>query len=196
MLLLVAGKRHEQHDMRQQALKILLDRHSAKLFRIIVRMGITHQLAEDILQEAFLKLWLKPEKFSHDKGSRLISWLTRLVMNLAIDYQRGNARKAETMRDDFASDHLEMLTDHSADYQQIQEQEIRQEIFLQAFAQLPAKQKQAINLCFFEDYSNQQAADIMGLKLKALQSLIVRGKQNMRDYAQAKQQQNLSVGEA
>ncbi len=170
----------ENDENRRNALRILIDRHSSKLYRIVVRMGATKETAEDILQEAFIKLWLHPEKFNLEKQHQFISWLTRLTMNLVIDFQRKMGRKAEILTDNFDR----IATDNASTDN---EDNRRYQLFICAFQALPAKQKQAMNLCFFEDYSNQQAADMMGLKLKALQSLIVRGKQNMKNYVNKEQ---------
>ena len=49
-----------------------------------------------------------------------------------------------------------------------------------ALRNLPERQRTALNLCFYEELSNQEAADIMGIRLKALQSLIMRAKANLK----------------
>ena len=48
---------------------------------------------------------------------------------------------------------------------------------------LPETQRMALNLCFYEGLTNQEAADIMGLNLKALQSLIIRAKSTLKEKA-------------
>ncbi len=166
------GDRFEQEETRRNVLKILTERHSPRLYRIIKRMGVNSETAEDILQDAFIKLWLAPEKFNGKH--QFISWFTRVVMNLTIDYQRKIGRRAEIITDDFTRFADEKSNDA--------DEEARYKIFIKAFQSLPQKQQSAVNLCFFENHSNQEAADIMGLKLKALQSLVMRGKQNMKDY--------------
>ena len=166
------GDRFEQDETRRNILKILTERHSARLYRIIKRMGVNSETAEDILQDAFIKLWLTPEKFNGKY--QFISWFTRVVMNLTIDYQRKIGRRAEIITDDF--------TMFASEKSNATYEEVRYKIFIKAFQSLPQKQQSAVNLCFFENHSNQEAADIMGLKLKALQSLVMRGKQNMKDY--------------
>ena len=50
---------------------------------------------------------------------------------------------------------------------------------------LPERQRQALNLCFDEGLSNQEAAEIMGLNLKALQSLIMRAKTTLKERMKA-----------
>ena len=48
-------------------------------------------------------------------------------------------------------------------------------------AALPERQRTALNLCFDEGLSNQEAAEVMGLKLKALQSLVMRAKTTLKE---------------
>jgi RNA polymerase sigma-70 factor (ECF subfamily) len=52
-------------------------------------------------------------------------------------------------------------------------------------AALPERQRTALNLCFDQGLSNQEAADVMGVKLKALQSLIMRAKTTLRERMKA-----------
>jgi RNA polymerase sigma-70 factor (ECF subfamily) len=56
-----------------------------------------------------------------------------------------------------------------------------QRLLEQAIAALPERQRTAIHLCFGEDLSNQDAADAMGMNLKALQSLIMRAKTTLKE---------------
>ena len=51
----------------------------------------------------------------------------------------------------------------------------------QEIAALPERQRTALNLCFDEGVSNQEAADIMGMNLKALQSLLMRAKTTLKE---------------
>jgi len=67
----------------------------------------------------------------------------------------------------------------SADQVMVRREE--QRMLEQAIAALPERQRTAINLCFGEDLSNQDAADAMGVHLKALQSLIMRAKTTLKE---------------
>ena len=50
-----------------------------------------------------------------------------------------------------------------------------------AMQELPQKQRSALNLCFYEGLSNKEAADILGVGVKALESLLMRGKAGLKD---------------
>ena len=68
------------------------------------------------------------------------------------------------------------------DGQEISLQKKQKQSLLDLFIQeLPEKQQIALNLCFYEGLSNQEAAEIIGIKLKALQSLIMRAKTTLKE---------------
>ncbi len=57
-----------------------------------------------------------------------------------------------------------------------------QEVMLEAIIQdLPERQKTALNLCFYEGLTNKDAAGVMGVSVKALESLLMRAKAGLRD---------------
>jgi len=60
----------------------------------------------------------------------------------------------------------------------------RQELLDRYLLQLPERQQIALNLCFYEGVSNKEAAEIMGINLKTLQSLIMRAKTNLKEKLQ------------
>jgi RNA polymerase sigma-70 factor (ECF subfamily) len=79
------------------------------------------------------------------------------------------------------------LEDDSAvidEHERTEERMIRvqeQEALEKAIAGLPERQRMALNLCFDEGLTNQEAAQVMGLRLKALQSLIMRAKTTLKE---------------
>ena len=56
----------------------------------------------------------------------------------------------------------------------------RQQTIRQALDEIPGRQKAAITMCYFEGLSNQEAADILELNIKALESLLCRGRRNLK----------------
>jgi len=57
----------------------------------------------------------------------------------------------------------------------------RQELLDRYLLKLPERQQIALNLCFYEGVSNKEAAEIMDINLKALQSLVMRAKTNLKE---------------
>lgn len=158
-----------------QAFSVLVIRRNEMFYAAAYRMMMNKEEAEDIAQEAFLKLWDRPEIWKSNKGAKFTTWFYRLVMNICIDKLRKKSKSV-----------LVDITDTIKDEGQTQEQEMigdeQQQALDLALKSLPEKQLMALNLCFYEGMSNKEAAEIMGVRLKALESLLMRAKAGLKDY--------------
>lgn len=158
----------------QQAFANLVRRHSKLFFSAAYRMCNEEQEAEDIVQEAFMKLWSKPETFDSTKGVKFTTWFYRVVTNLAIDKTRRRKPQVKSEVLDIMPDTAARVDDALGDREQ-------QKMIEQAIAALPERQKAALNLCFYEGLSNKEAAEILGVGIKALESLLMRAKKALRE---------------
>lgn len=158
----------------QQAFASLVRRHSGLFFTAAYRMCQQEQEAEDIVQEAFLKLWQKPEAFDVSKGVKFTTWFYRVVTNLAIDKVRRKKPQANPDVLDFMADGAPKADEQMAEQEQ-------QDAVERAIANLPDRQRAALNLCFYEGLSNKEAADILDVGVKALESLLMRAKKTLKE---------------
>ena len=71
----------------EQALRILYDRYARNLLVVIVRLVRDEDLAQDVLQEGLLKVWLSIDSYDAGRG-RLFTWMVRVCCNQAIDALR------------------------------------------------------------------------------------------------------------
>jgi RNA polymerase sigma-70 factor (ECF subfamily) len=151
----------------------LVKRHTERFYRLAFRYLQNRDAAEDIVQEAFLKLWEDPGKWHADKNTKFTTWFYRVVVNLCLDWQK-RKRPGELNEEIPLADERE-----TADQALLRHEE--QSVLEKEIAALPERQRIALNLCFDEGLSNQDAADAMGINLKALQSLIMRAKTTLRE---------------
>jgi RNA polymerase sigma-70 factor (ECF subfamily) len=151
----------------------LVRRHTNRFYRIAYRFVQSKETAEDIVQDAFLKLWEDPAKWRGARGNKFTTWFYRVVMNLCLDWQK-KKRPVEL-------DENLPLADERPTADETMMQAEAQKILEAEIAALPERQRTALNLCFDEGLSNQEAADVMGLNLKALQSLIMRAKTTLKE---------------
>lgn len=159
----------------RQAFAHLLRRHGDKFFRLAWRLTSDEAEAEDIVQESFLKLWDRPEIYKARPGVQFTSWFYRVVSNAALDRMRRRKYSSPLDQPDaFESG------DEAHDEALIRRQ--REAALEEALATLPEKQKLALTLCFYEGVSNKDAAQIMQVSVKALESLLMRAKRGVRDY--------------
>ena len=160
-----------------QAFAELVQRHTERFYRLAYRYVQNRETAEDLVQDAFVRLWENPASWRPDRNSKFTTWFYRIVVNLCLDWQK-KKRPMPLDEDMPLADERE-----SADEAMIRNQE--QRLLEKEIAALPERQRTALNLCFDEGLSNQEAAEAMGVNLKALQSLIMRAKITLKERMKA-----------
>ncbi len=160
-------------DGHRSAFAELVRRHSHRFYRVAWRILKDQAEAEDMVQNSFLKLWQKPESWRADKKTKFLTWFYRVVTNACLDHLKKK-------RPDLKGDELIEASRADTEIETELGRKERQEFVAQQVQALPERQRMALTLCFYEGLSNQEAADVMGIKLKALQSLIVRAKQHLK----------------
>lgn len=163
-----------------QALREVIARHAGALNRIAYRMvGDAHE-AEDIVQEACLRLWDHAPRLAqrHPAGTpagaalRLSGWLKRVVTNLAFDRLRAGRRISGEEVPERADD--APLADASIETEQ------RDASTRALVLALPERQRAAIVLTYYEELPNAEAAEAMDMNIKAFESLLHRARASLR----------------
>lgn len=172
---------HKIADGDQRAFRMLMQRHLARTVRLATRILGSTGAAEDVAQEAFIRVWKHAGNWQDPKqaGARFTTWLYRIVLNLCIDEKRKN-RFTDI-------DALPERADETPNAQAGMESREKSARVLAALAELPERQRAAFVLCFYEDYSNKDAADMLGISVKAIESLLVRARKQLRDLLQDEQ---------
>ena len=128
--------------------------------------------AEDIVQEAFERVWRKASSWQ-DKDVPPRSWLYRIVYNLCMDELRKNRNTASI------ADDIEPGT--TATPEEGLHQEVQQRKLQMALQSLPERQRTALVLCAYHGLSNREAAAILAVSVDALESLLARGRRTLRE---------------
>src|SRR5262245_31862945 len=81
---LLARVQAGSHD----AFVVLVHRHTVRFYRLAYRYVQNRQEADDIVQDAFLKLWEDPGRWQLDRNSKFTTWFYRVVVNLCLDWQK------------------------------------------------------------------------------------------------------------
>lgn len=169
-----------------QAFATLVRRHSGMFYACAYRVSGVQEEAEDAVQDAFLKLWKKPDLWQEGRGAKFTTWFYRVVVNTATDRLRRSIRYSP------GDAPLEYMSDDAPAQDEMMQEEERQRALEGAIQALPERQKLALNLCFYEGLSNKEAADVLGVGLKALESLLMRAKSGLK---QALTDQGILKGE-
>jgi RNA polymerase sigma-70 factor, ECF subfamily len=157
------------------AFSVLVRRHTKMFFAAAYRMCGEAQASEDVVQEAFLKLWQRPDAWDPAKGTKFTTWFYRVVTNLAIDRQRREKKRYVN------PDVMNVIPDRGPHADQQMQASEEEEILERAIDALPERQKAALNLCVYEGLSNKEAADVLGIGVKALESLLMRAKAGLKE---------------
>ena len=160
-------------DGSHPAFATLVERHTDRFYRLAFRYLQNREAAEDVVQDAFLKLWEDPGKWQPDKNNKFTTWFYRVVVNLCLDWQK---RKRPLQ----LNENMPLIDERETAEQAMLRRE-EQRILEQEIAALPERQRTALNLCFDAGVSNQDAADVMRINLKALQSLLMRAKTTLKE---------------
>lgn len=158
---------------KHEAFAEIVNRHSKRFYNIAYRLIFNKNDAEDIVQEAFLKLWEKRLFWDQNKEAKFTTWFYKIVVNLCLDHNR--KKKPEPLSEDM------QLIDKKQGQEALLHEKQKQAILDRSIQELPERQQLALNLCFYEELSNQEAAEIIGVNLKALQSLIMRAKMTLKE---------------
>jgi RNA polymerase sigma-70 factor (ECF subfamily) len=127
--------------------------------------------AEDIVQEALTRLWLKAGQWQ-DRGTSPRSWLMRIVYNLCMDSLRSQPKQSEQVSDEFSAP--------GDGPEQNYEQDAKQQQLAQAVQGLPERQRSALMLTVYHAMSNRETAEVLGVSVDALESLLSRGRRRLK----------------
>jgi RNA polymerase sigma-70 factor, ECF subfamily len=159
----------------------LYDRHSRLLFGLILRIVRDRGEAEDILQETFVRVWTRAERYDARVGGPL-PWIVRVARNCAIDRLR--ARRVRAPVDAPAIDVAAVEAAAPATGVQTPETAVldaeRRRTLTDALAGLPAEQRRLIEAAFFEGYTHSELAQRFGLPLGTVKTRIRAGMIAMR----------------
>ena len=163
-------------DGEAQAFEVLFDRHADAAFSLAYRMCGRRSMAEDVVQESFLSLWRSGARYDRTRGS-VRSWVLSVVHNRAIDaFRREAVRTSRDIKDDGVAERL------AASDQTDTEVERRDEArhVRSALGDLPADQRQVIELAYFGGFTHSQIAAMLKLPAGTVKGRMRLGLTKMR----------------
>jgi len=155
------------------AFALLMQRHLQRVLAVSQRIMGNEADADEVTQETFMRFWNYAPKWETGDPAGVRTWLNRVATNLCID----RLRRQRNVPLDEAGE-IEDETPNAADT--IQKQD-RREVFRSLLLKLPPRQRAAIVLAYYEDMTITQIAQAMELTQGAADSLLVRGRKNLRD---------------
>ena len=154
----------------ERAFRALARRHVPYAIALARRVLGNGADAEDVAQDAMLRVWTNAPRWKPLASFR--TWLTRIVVNLCLDRKR----KVPFAALEAAGEIVDPAPDAAAQHER-SDDERRVD---KAIGELPDRQRTAIVLTYHQGMSNAQTADILNTTVKAVETLLVRAKQNLR----------------
>ena len=142
----------------KQAFSYLYDNYAPALNNIIYRMVEDVTLTEDILQEAFVKIWLNFTSYDKSKG-RLFTWMLNLTRNLTIDTLRSKGYKKQS-KISADENSVNNLQDNSFSISKFDSMGIQKQL-----ANLKPEQRVIIDMAYFNGYTQDEIAKEVGIPL-------------------------------
>lgn len=160
-----------------EAMKDLYDRFGRLAWSVILSIVRDASIAEDLVQETFLRVWNRIQAFEAEKGA-LGPWLLAIARNRAIDHVRSaGARMSRTSMELDSAEHPALYVD--------MEREILGATYGQrireAIANLNANQQKVIELAYYEGLSQTEMAERMGQPLGTVKSWVRAALKSLRD---------------
>ncbi len=162
------------------AARALTGRLTPRVMGHAYRLLGNHAEAEDVTQEAMLRLWNIASEWRQGEA-RVSTWLYRVVANLCIDRKR-RARNV-------ALDSIPEPEDGRASVAETLQAKARAEALQAALDQLPDRQRQAVVLRHIEGLANPEIAEIMEITTEAVESLTARGKRTLTAVLSGRQEE-------
>ncbi len=141
----------------------LYDQYAAVLYGILLRIVKDEAVAQDVLQDAFVKIWRNGARYDASKGT-LFTWMLNIARNTGIDYLRSKQHRAEIQTDslDVSMSGADWSTPNQTDTIGLRE----------VIALLKPEQQQVLDLLYFKGNTHEQAAEILGLPLGTVKTRV------------------------
>ena len=166
--------RLQQRD--EKALAELYDRYGGITYRLILRMVRDSGVAEDLVQETFMRVWTRVGGFDASRGA-VGPWLLAVARNRAIDYLRYQGRRAESTIELNETEHPALFADIGPDPIHF---DLARRIQA-ALERLTPQQRESIELAYFEGMSQTEIAERMRQPLGTVKTWMRRALQEMRE---------------
>jgi len=161
----------------ERALGALYDRMAPVAYGLALRIVGDADGAEDSVQEAFLRVWRRADRYEAERGAPR-PWLLRLVRNVAIDHLRSRGARARAEQRGGVQAHEQVPSPERPDDLVLQKE--RRDVVRVALDALPPEQRRMIEIAYFEGLSHSEIAEREGTPLGTVKTRIRDGVLRLR----------------
>jgi RNA polymerase sigma-70 factor (ECF subfamily) len=169
-----------------QALALLYERYARLVYSLALRMLNNVELAEDIVQETFWRVWRRSETYRTGRGS-VVGWISGIARNLSIDELRRQRARPSEVHDTEANPVLRDMVDGRMDVVGVALESERRRLIQAALQQMTPEQRQAIELAYFGGLSQSEIAERLQSPIGTIKTRIRSGLRKLREILAAQQ---------
>ncbi len=159
------------------AFEVIYDRHAGAAFSLAYRMCGARQLAEDIVQEAFLSIWRSGGRYDRRRGS-VRTWVLGITHHRAIDaLRRGVVQDRHRASDEGIAERFE--AEERTDREVARREEAAE--VRGALDGLPAEQRRAIELAYYGGFTQSEIAEMLNVPIGTVKGRMRLGMEKMRE---------------
>ncbi len=160
-----------------EAFAVLYDRHSRAAYSLSYRMMGERQAAEDLTQDAFLKVWRSAGGYRSERGS-VRTWVLSIVHNRGIDSLRSLASRRRTQ------DRVEQTAPRSQPSEAFAEtwRNRQREQIREALDTLPTEQVKILELAYFSGFTHVEISNLLDIPLGTVKGRMRLGLKKIRDF--------------
>jgi RNA polymerase sigma factor (sigma-70 family) len=160
------------------ALEALYDRYSRVLYSLAYRMVADHQIAEDLLQDAFISIWRRATSYSPQTGAAH-SWIISILHHRAIDHLRAVRRRSAVQEAPLDEIELDETTAFPDVWDEAWES-VKSEQVYAALMKIPTEQRLVIELAYFQGWTHTEVAEGIHIPLGTVKARIRLGLQHLK----------------
>ena len=148
----------------KDALEYIYDHYSASLYGIILKIVVREEIAQEVLQDTFIKIWNKIDTYDNQKG-RLFTWMLNIARNLAIDRIRSK-EYSQFNKTNSGFQNVSMVDENQGDTK------IDGIGMDKVLDQLPHEQKLLIEMMYFKGFSQSEISKELDMPLGTIKTRV------------------------
>jgi len=171
-----------------QAFDVLLSRHKSRVFSYILMIVRNRDLADDIFQEAFMKVIVTIKQGRYTEAGKFYAFVTRIAHNLIIDHYRRERNENTVSNEAFGE--VDLFNNMKLCEENVEDALVRNQVFddvNKLMRHLPQNQQEVVRLRYYEDYSFKEIADMTGVSINTALGRMRYAVLNMRRMAEENQ---------